>query len=191
MKKLLNPIEFFDDKKLLITNLIIFVAGTIVAVFMKAWFSSIIQVLFKSKVNVYETIIENIVCVLLLTAVFFISGKIINKKTRFIDCLNLGLYIRIPFYIVTLFNCTGVLSQNMPIKKEDGSINIPTPSSPSDYFISLTTSALNILIIIFLILVIYRSFKTITNAKKTSDYVIFIIILLTGIILSPVILNLI
>ncbi|HLW41644.1 MAG TPA: hypothetical protein VKY82_04685 [Flavobacterium sp.] len=191
MKKLLNPIEFFDDKKLLITNLIIFVAGTIVAVLMRAWFSSIIQVLFKSKVNVYETIIENIVCVLLLTAVFFISGKIINKKTRFIDCLNLGLYIRIPFYIVTLFNCTGVLSQNMPIKKEDGSINIPTPSSPSDYFISLTTSALNILIIIFLILVIYRSFKTITNAKKTSDYVIFIIILLTGIILSPVILNLI
>lgn len=191
MKKLLNPIEFFDDKKLLMTNLIIFVAGTIVAVLMRAWFSSIIQVLFKSKVNVYETIIENIVCVLLLTAVFFISGKIINKKTRFIDCLNLGLYIRIPFYIVTLFNCTGVLSQNMPIKKEDGSINIPTPSSLSDYFISLTTSALNILIIIFLILVIYRSFKTITNAKKTSDYVIFIIILLTGIILSPVILNLI
>lgn len=191
MKKLLNPIEFFDDKKLLMTNLIIFVAGTIVAVFMKAWFSSIIQVLFKSKVNVYETIVENIVCVLLLTAVFFISGKIINKKTRFIDCLNLGLYIRIPFYIVTLFNCTGVLSQNMPIKKEDGSINIPTPSSPSDYFISWTTSALNILIIIFLILVIYRSFKTITNAKKTSDYVIFIIILLAGIVLSPVILNLI
>lgn len=201
MKKLLNPIEFFNDKKLLLTNLIIFVIGTVISVFMKAWFSSVIQVLFKSKINIYETSIENIVCVLLLTVIFYISGKIINKKTRLIDCLNLSLFIRIPFYIVTLFNLTGKLSQNMPIKAEDGSIKIPSTSSTStsstsstslsDYIIFRTISALEILIIIFLILVIYRSFKTITNAKRTSDYVIFIIILLTGIIISPIILNLI
>jgi hypothetical protein len=193
MKKLLNPIEFFNDKKLLRTNLIIFVIGTVISVFMKAWFSSVIQVLFKSKINIYETSIENIVCVLLLTVIFYISGKIINKKTRLIDCLNLSLFIRIPFYIVTLFNLTGKLSQNMPIKAEDGSIKIPSTSSTSlsDYIIFRTISALEILIIIFLILVIYRSFKTITNAKRTSDYVIFIIILLTGIIISPIILNLI
>lgn len=191
MKKLLNPIEFFDEKKLLTINLIIFIAGTVIAIYTQAWFSSIIQVLLKSKMDAYETISENILCVLLLTVIFWVSGKIINKKTRLIDCVNLALYIRIPFYIATLLNLSGALSKTMPIKKEDGSINIPSPSSTTNSFISLIASAMNILIIIFLILVIYRGFKTITNAKKTTDYVVFILILLTGIILSPIILNLI
>lgn len=194
MMKLLNPIAFYDDRKLLIANLIIFVVGTALAVLMQAWFCSTIQLLFKSKINIYETTIENIIAISLLTLVFFTAGKIINKKTRLIDCLNLSLYTRIPFYIISLLNFNGALSRNMPIELEDGSIKIPPPSAltnSTDYIISFITSCLNIVVIIFLIVVIYRSFKTLSNAKKTSDYIIFVGIFLLVTILSPIIINLI
>ena len=193
MNKLLNPIEFYNDRKLLIANLIIFVIGTALAVIMQAWFSSAIQLLFKSKISIYETTLENIISISLLTCVFFISGKIINRKTRLIDCLNLSLYTRIPFYIISLLNLTGSLSRNMPIELEDGSIKIPSSSAlnSTDYIISFITSCLNIVVIIFLTIVIYRSFKTLSNAKKTSDYIIFVVLFLLTTILSPSIINLI
>jgi len=192
MMKLLNPIAFYNDRKLLIANLIIFAVGTALAVLVQAWFCSTIQLLFKSKINIYETTIENIIAISLLTLVFFTAGKIINKKTRLIDCLNLSLYTRIPFYIISLLNFNGALSRNMPIELEDGSIKIPPPSSlATDYIISFITSCLNIVVIIFLLVVIYRSFKTLSNAKKTSDYIIFVGIFLLVTILSPIIINLI
>lgn len=194
MKKLLNPIEFYNDRKLLIVNLIIFAVGTALAVLMQAWFSSTIQLLFKSKISIYETTLENIISISLLTFVFFVAGKIINRKTRLIDCLNLSLYTRIPFYIISLLNFNGALSRNMPIELEDGSIKIPSPSAlanSTDYIISFITSCLNIVVIIFLIIVIYRSFKTLSNAKKTSDYIIFVVLFLLITIFSPVIINLI
>jgi len=194
IKKLLNPIEYFNDRKLLLFNFLIFIIGTIIAILMKGWFSSVIQLLFKSEVNIYETTTENIIVIILLTIVFFSAGKIINKKTRLIDCLNLSFYTRIPFYLISLLNFKGSLSRSMPIKLEDGSIKIPSTNAlynTSDYIISFITSCLNILVIIFLIIVIYRSFRTLSNAKKTIDYVIFIAIFLIVTILSPIILNLI
>lgn len=191
MKKLLNPIEFFNDKKLLIANIIIFVIGTIISVFTKAWFCSIIQTLFKSKINAYETILENIICIILLTSIFYTAGKIANKKTRLLDCLNLSFFIRIPFYLVSLLNVSGILSEKMPSKSQDGTIKIPSASSSIDYIISITSSILSLIIIVYLIFLIYNSFKTLSNAKKTSNYLILMILFIAITIFSPTILNLI
>src|SRR5690554_7256639 len=103
MKKLLNPIEFFDDKKLLITNLIIFAIGMVVATLMRAVFGSPIEFHFLSEIEVSQTILSNLYAIGIMTFVLFISGKIINSKTRFIDCLNLSLYLRIPYYFLRLW----------------------------------------------------------------------------------------
>ena len=88
MKKLLNPIEFFNDKKLLIANIIIFVIGTTVSVLMCANFESPIDLHFDSKIVPLQTILGNTIATISLFIVFFISGKLINIKTRWIDCLN-------------------------------------------------------------------------------------------------------
>lgn len=183
MKKILNPIEFFNDKKLLITNLIIFVIGTVISVFMKAWFSSNFSVFFRTEINTYKTFTENTLSILLTAIVFLIAGKIINKKVRLIDCLNLSLFIRIPSYLITLTNILGTHSRNFPNINKDGSIILPSYST-LDIIILRSTSILNILIIIYFIILIYKSFKTIANAKKTSDYLILVTLLILSMILS-------
>src|SRR5690554_4401999 len=175
MKKLLNPIEFFDDKKLLMTNLIIFAIGTIVAVFMRAWFSSNFSIFFRTEIDPFRTFTENILSVILTALVFLISGKIINKKVHFIDCVNLSLFIRIPSYVASLTNIIGTHNRNVPKINKDGSISLPTSFSNIDTAILIFTQLLNIIIIIYFIVLIYRSFKTISNAKKSSDYLILVI----------------
>src|SRR5690606_3667236 len=104
MKKLLNPIEFYNDRKLLIVNLIIFAVGTTLAAYFRGWFDHTFHLSFRTDINFYKTFIESGVCVLLLGIFIFIAGKIINNKTRFIDALNLAFYIRIPFYLFALTN---------------------------------------------------------------------------------------
>lgn len=190
MKKLLNPIEFISDKKLFFINLAFFIAGTGISVFMRSWFVSIFQMFFRTKIDGTATILENITLILLLAFAFYLSGKIINKKTRFIDCLNLSMYTRIPFYIMSLSNIVDSQTNSTPVKNPNGSINIPPPENTIDYSILMLSSILNVIILIFLILTIYRSFKTLSNAKKTSDYVIFFGIVFLTTILSPYLLNL-
>src|SRR5690606_5538513 len=96
MKKLLNPIEFFDDKKLLMTNLIIFAIGMVVATLMRAVFGSPIEFHFLSEIEVSQIILINLYAIGIMTFLLFISGKSINSTTRFIDCLNLYLLVFIP-----------------------------------------------------------------------------------------------
>src|SRR5690554_7105604 len=142
MKKLLNPIEYFDEKKLLTINLIIFIAGTTLAIFMKAVFGSPIDLHFAPEISVLNTLPSNIYAILLMTAALFISGKIINSKTRFIDCLNLSLYLRIPYYILTFWNITGTFSNMTSKLLNQNNITEILPSSTVDMFVLTTFSIL-------------------------------------------------
>ena len=63
MKKLLNPIEFYNDRKLLIANLIIFVVGTTLASYFRGWFDHTFHLSFRTDINFYKTFIESGVCV--------------------------------------------------------------------------------------------------------------------------------
>ncbi len=183
MKKLLNPIEFFDDKKLLMTNLIIFAIGMVVATLMRAVFGSPIEFHFLSEIEVSQTILSNLYAIGIMTFVLFISGKIINSKTRFIDCLNLSLYLRIPYYFLTLWNITGTFSNMTSKLLNQNNITEILPSSTVDMFVLTTFSILIFVVWALKAIVVFFSFKTIANAKKISDYLI-----LTGIFITSTIL---
>lgn len=186
MKKLLNPIEFYNDKKLLIANLIIFAVGTALAVLMQAWFSNNFSVMFRTDINTYKTITENVLSIIITASIFFLAGKIINKKTRLIDCFNLSFFIRIPSYILSLTNIIGTHSRNFPTINKDGSISFSSSLSPTDIILLNLTQILNILVIIYFIVLIYRSFKTISNSKKTSHFLILVLLLILSIFLTTV-----
>jgi len=184
MKKLLNPIEFYNDRKLLIANLIIFVVGTALAVLMKAWFSNNFSVMFRTDLNAYKTITENIIAILITAFVFFIAGKIVNKKTRLIDCFNLSFVIRIPSYILSLTNIIDTHSRNFLEIDKDGSISFSSSLSSTDIIILNITQILNIIVIIYFIVLIYQSFKTISNSKKASHFLILVILIIISIIIT-------
>ena len=184
MKKLLNPIEFFNDKKLLIANIIIFVIGTTVSVLMCANFESPIDLHFDSKIVPLQTILGNTIATISLFIVFFISGKLINKKTRWIDCLNLALYTRILFYFLSLINITSFFSSQTSALETTNDLDSLNKIDLADMIIGYSFVFIFFAFLLLLGITIYRSFTTISNAKKTSDYLILVGIFLFTTIIS-------
>ena len=184
MKKILNPIEFFNDKKLLITNLIIFVIGTVISVFMKGIFGSPIDLHFTTEIDILTSVLGNLSAIITMAIVLFITGKIINKKTRLVDCLNLALYIRIPYYILTFWNITGTFSNMQAEFDNQNNIIIALPSSMTDMLIMAGFSLFTLIALALKGILIYFGFKTITNSKKISDYLILAVLVIISVILS-------
>ncbi len=182
MKKFFNPIEFFNDRKLLIANLIIFVAGTLLSIIMHATFESPIDLHFSETMVLAQTVFGNTISTLSLFLSILLAGKIINKKTRIIDCLNLALYLRIPYYLFTLINITQFIGE------ESAKIN----DENNQIFELIFAYVMILFLFVFLVIpgtVTYRSFRTITNAKKTTDYLILITAMLVFIIISSLIIR--
>ncbi len=189
MKKIINPIAFFNDKKLLVFNIIVFLVGTITSVYMRGWFDHTFHLSFRTEINFYKTIVENTFCSFLLTLFVFFAGKIINKKTRFLDALNLAFYARIPFYIMALTNFNGQFSKLTAQMVSKNSITVNLPSTTSEYVFLIATSFISLLVVIFQIVTLYKGFKTISNAKKTTDYLLFIVFLIVSMFISTIILK--
>lgn len=189
MKKLLNPIEFYNGRKLLIANLVIFTAGTALAILMKAVFGSPIDLHFVSEIDVSSTVLGNIAAIATMTLVLFIAGKIINRKTRLIDCINLALYIRIPYYLLTLCNISGTFSKMKPIVDDQNKVSVSLPSSTIDILILSSFSFLTLVAMLLIATIIYFGFKTITNSKKITDYLILSVLVIISIILSHTLLR--
>ena len=188
MKKLLNPIEFYNDRKLLIANLIIFLVGTTSAVFLQTTFESPIDMHFSDKIELKLTILGNFISTLSLFLAFFLAGRIINKKTRVIDCLNLSMYFRIPYYILAFINISHFLSDEKTILNIEKNYVF----SENQLIEMVLVYSMILFFIGFLIIqgiIIYRSFKTIANAKKTTDYLILVLTILAFIIISTLIIR--
>ncbi len=184
MKKLLNPIEFYNDRKLLIVNLIIFVVGTALTVLLRGVFGSPIDLHFESEIVLLHSVLGNITAVLTMMLVLFIAGKIINRKTRLIDCLNLALYIRIPYYVLTLWNILGTFSKMKPVVDNQNKISVTLPSSTIDVLVLSSFSFFALVALVIIGTIVYFGFKTITNSKKVTDYLILIVLIIISIILS-------
>lgn len=189
MKNIVNPIAFFNDKKLLFFNIVVFLIGTITSVYMRGWFDHTFHLSFRTEISFYKTIVENTFCTILLTFFIFFAGKIINKKTRFLDALNLAFYARIPFYLMALTNFNGQFSNLTAQMVSKNSVTVHLPSTTSEFFLLIATSLFSLIIVIFQIITLYKGFKTISNAKKTTDYLLFIGFLIASMFISTIILK--
>lgn len=189
MKNIVNPIAFFNDKKLLFFNIVVFLIGTITSVYMRGWFDHTFHLSFRTEISFYKTIVENTFCTILLTFFIFFAGKIINKKTRFLDALNLAFYARIPFYLMALTNFNGQFSNLTAQMVSKNSVTVQLPSTTGEFFLLIATSLFSLVIFIFQIIALYKGFKTISNAKKTTDYLLFIGFLIASMFISTIILK--
>lgn len=177
--KILNPIEFYNDKKLLTFNLVVLLLGSILCIFMKSWFPAMITMFFRNEINGYKTILENITSIVLLFIILFVAGKIINKKTRVIDCFNLAMFSRIPMYILSTSNIVGTHNKTLATDE----------LSTIDLIILNTTTIINLIVFIYLLVLFYKSFSTITNTKELKHYFVLVVFIVLGLIISPFILK--
>lgn len=190
MNKLLqllkNPFAFVEDKKLFLVGISTFIVG----IFLAYYFQLQRQIL---RLNILETpsvtqvIIWHFIIVASLTIVYFILGKIINNKTRFIDILNTVLIALIPIYISFFQNFNNFLTketEQMLNALKDGSIYTQSPP-----ILFLFVGLAGLLFFIYYIYLLFIGFKTATNAKKIWHYTVFFILLIITDILTSGLIN--
>lgn len=168
-----NPFEMTGEKRLFIYGIIFFIAG----IFLAYEFQVQLQIL---RINPLEELTP--VSILLghgiivsgLTASYYIYGKLINRKTRFIDILNTVLISIIPVYLLCLQNINNFI-RHEAAKVINGLADGQAFQEPSSLFI--VTSILSLLVIIYFIYLLFTGFRIATNAKKVWHYIVFFILL--------------
>jgi len=167
---LLNPFATISDKKQTTIGITSLIIGILIAYFMNINLQ-ILRIDPVSEVNLDKAFLNQIIITVFLTASFFGIGKIINKKTRFIDILNGVLISFIAIYISLFQNINNYLTNEtnkiFEAIKEGNIYNI----SPSIIFILI--SLIGLFFFVYYIYLLFMGFKTATNAKKAWQYVLF------------------
>lgn len=190
MKKLLqllkNPFALVEDKKLFLVGISTFIVGIFLAYYFQLQ-QQILRLNISETPNLKQVIIWHVIIVASLTIVYLILGKIINKKTRFIDILNTVLIALIPIYITFFQNFNNFLSEEtakMLNALKDGSIY---SQSPPILFIFVGLAGL--VFFIYYIYLLFIGFKTATNSKKIWHYTLFFVLLIITDILTSGLIN--
>ncbi|WP_312090374.1 YIP1 family protein [Chryseobacterium sp.] len=178
-KTIFNPFVKFDEKKLLLAGI-----GSAIIVFSISYLLGYqMDSLFHfNYLDKKDSLLKSIGYTLLVYAisslVFYIYGKIINKKTRFIDIIT----------PVLISQCVGifvVLLSEIPLVKNaqqeilSSTENIAPHFSPLTLITILVFSILSLTISVYGIALLYNGFKTATNMKNWYHIVVFAILLLT------------
>lgn len=184
---LLNPFDKFSEKNIFIFGIIASVVGSYITFLSGATFDGLIEVHLNPQTTFFIALKENSLHIVLITVLLFLLGKIINKRTRFIDVLNAALLFRVPFYFMSLFF---LQSLDDEIKKNPEAIG-KLSLNPFDLAMILLITCALISLLVYSIVLLYKGFKTATNVKKPLHYVFFGVIILFAEILSRIILPLI
>lgn len=176
-----NPFAVIQDRTLLTIGLLTFVTGIIAAYSMHIEMQ-ILRVNPLSTLTFNKVLFNHTTIVIVLTLSFFGIGKIINKKTRFIDILNTVFIALIPLYISLFQNIDSFLlkeTQNIEKAIKDGSIYTESPP-----FLFILVGLIGLGFFVYYIYLLFTGFKTATNAKKIWHYVLFFVTLIVADILT-------
>ena len=189
MKQLYNPFELYSERQLLIFGLVLTLIGSFLGYLFNGRFDGIIDFHLLESVTFFEVVLDNFFNTVLLTTLLFITGKLINSKTRFVDVLNASLLARIPFYILPFFNFNNVMydvSNRTYSIIVAGSFNaISTP----DMILLMLFSFVAICTLIWFSLLLWNGFKVATNAKGIKNIILFIFTILVVEVVSKYIIT--
>ncbi|HRZ74708.1 MAG TPA: hypothetical protein P5335_07250 [Flavobacterium sp.] len=184
MKQLYNPFELYSERQLLIFGLVLTLIGSFLGYLFNGRFDGIIDFHLLESVTFFEVVLDNFFNTVLLTTLLFITGKLINSKTRFVDVLNASLLARIPFYILPFFNFNNVMydvSNRTYSIIVAGSFNaISTP----DMILLMLFSFVAICTLIWFSVLLWNGFKVATNAKGIKNIILFIFTILVAEVVS-------
>lgn len=187
MKKLiLNPFEKYSELQLLTIGVILTIVGSLFAFYCNARFDGVIDLHFGEGVTLWDPFIDNAINIVSLFIFLFILGFIINTKTRVIDIVTTILIARVPFYLLSLANCTNTM---VTIQNKIDPLNpYNITFSPLDIIMLIVFGLVTLLFLVWFVALLYNGFKTATNIKQTSHKVMFGVAILLAEILSKIIL---
>ncbi len=177
-KTIFNPFSKYNEKQLLIIGII----SLIITLVLCRWFGLQIDSIFHyryadEKNSLPESIGYSLISYAVAIILFFILGKIYNKRTRFIDIVNTILISQIPGILIILISELPVISKSMESIQLMAEKN-PTNISPVDLVVVCIFSFSALLLIAYGMTLIYNGFKTATNIKNWKQIVIFAFLIL-------------
>lgn len=186
-KIVFNPFEKHSEITLLIFGLTLTILGSFIGYLMKARFDGIIDMHLVENISLIEPFLDNLLNTLSLFVLFFILGKSINKKTRWVDILSASIIARIPFYILPLFNIGGFLEKITERLLESidlENLNSPPAISISDMLAMLLFAGIGIVCLCWFIALFWNGFRVATNTKGTKNIILFVIMLIVAEVIS-------
>lgn len=190
MKKILqlikNPFASLTDKQIVSIGIASFIIGIFIAYQLQIQIQ-ILRINPLEILTLLQVAIGHVIILTSLTVPFFILGKIINNKTRFIDILSTVLIALIPLYVSLFQNINGFLT-NETLKIEnaikDGTIYTQTPP-----ILLVFVGLIGLAFFIYYIYLLFMGFKTATNSKKVWHYLLFFVVLIIVDILTSGLIN--
>lgn len=188
-KLLFNPFGIYSEKQLLVSGILITVAGSFVGALLNVTFDGVLDV-HQYETDFLTSLKENGINVACIFIVLFILGKLINRKTRAIDILNTSMVSRFPQYISAVITALPLLK-----RIEDEIINHQGDLQhlnfkPLDLALLFVISMLLLTITAYYIVLLVNGFKTAVNAKKWQHFVGFAAALIIAEIISKLLISL-
>ncbi|WP_276877707.1 YIP1 family protein [Chryseobacterium joostei] len=171
-KSIFNPFEKFDEKLLLLIGILTVIISIGIGYWTDSSFTSIYRINYLENASLKTIAISTLLSFSLAIVVLFILGKCLNKKTRFIDIVNTVL-------ISQLFLIILQVSKKIPYIRTAGKNIAQYQSNTSgafpflDFLISISTTIIALIILLYSFTLYYNGFKTATNIKKWQHIVLF------------------
>lgn len=180
---LFNPFQKYSDTVLLISGLCFSAIGVLLGFAFNARFDGFIDLHFTQNTTFFQPLSDTIINAFYGTIVFFIIGKVINKKTRIIDILTTCLIAKAPLYLIAFFNINHLMYNATLKMMSMTTIEKINSISTIDITIVMVSAVIMIPILIWVFVLLFNGFKTATNAKGIKHTLLFIL----GVILSEII----
>ncbi|MBW2962065.1 hypothetical protein [Mesonia aestuariivivens] len=186
MKKvLLEPFEHYTEKKLLGIGILGTLIGCFIAYVFHARFDGVLDVHFVKAIEIYHPFLDNSINIITLSLLLFITGKIINKKTRCIDILNACLIARLPYYLISFGNINNyMLMLSQKLLNFDPSQPQLMPIGGVDLLLLLAFAFISLLLLIYFLYLLYKGYQIATNAKGALAIGLFILAVLIAEVIS-------
>lgn len=194
-KALLDPFERYAEKTLLAAGFAAMLAGSLLAYLFNGRYDGVLDLHFSRQVEWIEPLADNVINTVCLLVPLFITGRIINGRTRVVDVLTAILIARIPYYILPVFNVNNYIG-NMTDRLmhqfgESGVVSGLTGSGLNVSFweisLILVFALVSVVAMIWMVIILFRGFKTATNLKKNGHKVLFALAIIVAEMLSKII----
>lgn len=182
-KPLFSPLEYFNDRILLIAGLVASAAGLGLSVGFDVAQDGIFD-LHIARLP-FQTHLLFLAGNIVLTALgLFLIGKIINPGTRLIDMVKVGMIARIPLYLAIPFigNRTMISLTERLVKQT--TVNSLPQLEASDMALLLFLSLVSLLCIAGFFVLLVNGFRVAANAKKWQHYLSLAAVILAAEVFS-------
>ncbi|MBE8719871.1 hypothetical protein [Sphingobacterium pedocola] len=175
-----NPFTDYSENVMLTVGMMSFAVGGFLAYFGEFDYHGILKIIPTNTLGLFQVFVHLFINVLVLTLSLFSFGYFVNKKTRFIDVLNVVLVSFTVIYTMGLFSAISFakeLTNNVLKAIENGDMKLST-ITPLDMFLLLLFSLISLVLLLYFFYLIVVGLKFVINAKKFYHGVVIVLIVL-------------